>query len=272
MMKFVKFLAVVASALYLACLPLALAAPAVTVEPGRIDVGMDFSGAQVRLKGTAPEGAQLIIKATAPGHPTGLSKKGRVGGLWMTVESVTVDGMPGFFQVLTSTGMREVPPAALQQAGVDPAYENLLGMAKVTVKHEEQKVVLDPAAGEEYARGLVEINRKKGLYSIREGAVRVDGGRFEALLDIPAAVPRGDIRIEIFTVAPDGTVSALEPHVLQVASVGLVASLGSLARTNPVTYGILAVVIALATGLAIANLFKYLQKLIFKDEGVSAHH
>lgn len=57
-----------------------------------------------------------------------------------------------------------------------------------------------------------------------------------------------------------------------MASIGLVKGLGEMARTNPVAYGLVAVVIALTTGLAVANLFKYLQKLIFKDEGVSAHH
>jgi len=271
-MRIIRFLALLVGSVYLLCTPLALAAPAVTVEPNTINVGINFTGAQTTIKGAVPEGAQVIIKASAPGHPTGLSKKGRVGGLWMTVESVTVDGMPGFYQVLTSAQMNSMPPEVLKQAGVDPDFAALTGMARVTARHEEQTVVLDPAAAEEYARGLININKEKGLYSIREGAVKVSGSRFEAVLDIPAAVPRGDIRIEVIAVSPDGMVTSLEPQVLKVTSVGLVKGLGEMARTNPVAYGILAVIIALTTGLVVANLFKYLQKLIFKDEGVSAHH
>ncbi|HAG06764.1 MAG: transmembrane protein [Clostridia bacterium 62_21] len=270
-MRVLRLLALLAGLCWLFT-PLAVAAPAVTVEPNTINVGIDFTGAQTTVKGTVPEGAQVIIKASAPGHPIGLSKKGRVGGLWMTVESVTVDGMPGFYQVLTSAELSAMPPEVVREAGVDPDFAALTAMARVTAKHEEQTVVLEAAAAEDYARGLIDINRQKGLYSIREGAVSVNGDRFEAVLDIPAAVPRGDIKIEVLAVGPDGTVSALEPQVLKVASIGLVKGLGEMARTNPVAYGLLAVAIALTTGLVIANLFKYLQKLIFKDEGVSAHH
>lgn len=252
--------------------PFALAAPTVTVEPDTINVGINFTGAKARVEGSVPEGAQVIVKAWAEGHPTGLSKKGRVGGLWMTVESVTVEGMPGFYQVLTSTKVNALPSDALHRAGIDADYRTVTAMARVTARHKEQKVVLDPAAASEYARGLIDIYKEKGLYSIREGAVAVNGGQFEAVLNIPAAVPGGDIRIEVFTVTTDGAVTALEPQVLHVGSIGLVKALGDMARVNPVAYGILAVIVALASGLSVANLFKYLQKLIFKDEGVSTHH
>lgn len=186
----------------LLCAPLAAAAPAVTVEPNAINVGLNFTGAQTTIKGNVPEGAQVIVKASAPGHPVGLSKKGRVGGLWMTVESVTVDGMPGFYQVLTSAGLSALPPEVVREAGVDPDFAALTAMARVTAKHEEQTVTLDAAAAEHYARGLIDINRQKGLYGIREGAVRINGDRFEAVLDISAAVPRGDIQIEVFRRRP----------------------------------------------------------------------
>ncbi|MBO8128300.1 MAG: TIGR02186 family protein [Peptococcaceae bacterium] len=243
-----------------------------SMTPGTVDVGMDFAGTQVKVTGTAPEGSNVIIKATAPGHPQGLARDGKVSGLWMTVETATVKGAPGMYQVWTSGSINDIPAAAQKEMGVDPEFSAIMNTAEVTTKDGEKTVTLTGDRAEVYLKGLIDIYKEKGLYTINEGTVQVNNGSFEAVLDIPASVPRGELSISVYAVDQDGTVLADITKPLMVQDVGLVATLGHMAHENPVAYGITAVVIALATGLTAANLFKIIFAKIFKDEGVSAGH
>lgn len=242
-----------------------------TVTPQTIEVGTGFNGAQIKVSGQVPEGSDVYIKIVAPDRPVGLSKQGKKGGLWMAVETVTVRGMPGMYQVLASRAVRDLSPELMAQTGIDPEYGAIRNRARVTEKQDDKTVELPPERAAEFTAGLIRLYERKGLYAIKDNAVRVSGGRFEADIAIPADIPKGETTIMVYAVK-DGRLVANTAQPLYVESIGLVRVLANMAQTNPVTYGLLAVGVALAAGLSISWAFKQLNRLIFKEEGVSAHH
>lgn len=259
--------------LVLTAAPLALAAPVTIVtQPNTVEVGVNFSGSQMKISGQVPPGSQVLLKMESPDRPVGLSKKGKKGGLfYMTVATVNVKGMPGMYKVLSSEKISALPSGLQSRLGLDPDFKTISSKAQVIQKHEEQSVALPPAQAQEYLAGLVRLNKNRGLYSLKDYGVQVDGGHYQAVMDIPADVPRGDSKITAYAVR-DGSIIATASAGLPVVNTGLVRTLGNMAQTNAVAYGILCITVALAAGIIIAGLFKLINKYIFRDGGVSAHH
>ncbi|WP_334109918.1 TIGR02186 family protein [Thermodesulfitimonas autotrophica] len=243
----------------------------ITLSRDTIEVGTGFAGGTVEVKGTVPEGSTVVVKVISSSKKVALSRKGRVSGLWMTVERAQVDGMPGMYKVFTSGKISDISPEVQQSLGVDREFTAARQLAKVTEKHEEKTVTVDPKTAKVFIDGLISLMAQKGLYTIKENAVKVSGSSFEATIDIPAYIPRGETKIEVYAVNKDAVVAS-STATLNVVPVGLVKTLGDMAEHNAVVYGILAVLVALTAGITIAQFFKWLQRVIFKDEGVGAHH
>jgi hypothetical protein len=236
-----------------------------------VEIGSGFAGSTVKVTGTVPEGSTVVIRAVAPAKKVALSRKGRVNGLWITVERAQVDGMPGMYKVFLSGKMSEVPADVQANLGVDSGFTALKNRATVTEKHEEETVAVDKQTAGVFVDGFVALMAKKNLYTVKENAVTVNGNSFEAVIDIPADIPRGETTIEVYALH-GSLVAASATAPLQVAPVGLVKTLGNMAQHHAAVYGLIAVVFALTAGILIAQFFKWLQKAVFKDEGVSAHH
>ncbi|RJQ28699.1 MAG: hypothetical protein C4589_05900 [Peptococcaceae bacterium] len=247
--------------------PLALA-----TEIDNIDVGMNFNGSQIKFSGQAPEGSAIFLKVLSPDKKVGLSKQGRKGPVWLTVETVQVSRMPGMFQVMSSGKIEDLPPALQQEMGIEPGYPALKKTAEVTSKHDEKTVVLPPEEANEFIEGLVRINEKKGLYRYENNAVEVSGSSFKGTINIPPDVPRGESKIYAYAVK-DGKIAGTAVKDFKVTSVGLVQSLNIMAQQNAVAYGIMAVVVALGAGLLVSAAFKEINRIIFKDDSsVGTHH
>ncbi|MFZ5898976.1 MAG: TIGR02186 family protein [Bacillota bacterium] len=244
----------------------------IALTPDKIEIGTRFNGGEVKVTGRVPEGSQVIIQAISPEKRVALSKKGKVSGVWMTVEKTQVSGMPAMFKVYTSGKMDDIPADVQKELGIDSDFSAVKSLAKVTEKHEEKTVTLEKARAEEFVNGLISLYREKNLYTVDENAVKVEGERFEAVLQIPADIPRGETRVLVYAVGSDGSVVASSSALLKVEAVGLVRTLGDMATHNAVAYGILAVGVALVTGILIAQFFKWLQKVVFKEEHVEVGH
>ncbi|MBT5498849.1 MAG: hypothetical protein HOK54_24185, partial [Alphaproteobacteria bacterium] len=92
--------------------------------------------------------------------------------------------------------------------------------------------------------------QKLGHYGMLEGRVSVLGGRlFRTEIFFPANVPTGIYNLEAFLVR-DGEMISAQKTPLYVSKSGIEAEIFNLAHNFPEIYGILAILIAVAAGLA----------------------
>lgn len=258
--------------LTLGSVPFAFAQPmTLAVDPDSIGVGLNFNGGRVDISGQAPENSQVFLKIVSRERPVGLSKKGKKSGLWMTVETVTVKGMPAMYKVLGSGKVDDLPKELKKQMGIDSDYTFIRAGAQVLAKHDDKIAALPPEETGEYLAGLVRLNSRRGLYEVLDNVVQVEGNRYQAGLNIPADVPRGQTEIFAYAVR-NGQIVATAGSRLSVVNGGLVRTLSGLAQTNAVVYGAFCIFVALLAGIVISGLFGLINKYIFKDEKISAHH
>ena len=94
---------------------------ALVVSPQTVDIGLGFSGADVTIGGTTPEGADVVLVVDGPVDSVKMRKKGKVMGLfWMTVEQAEVEDMPAFHIVRSSEPIEHLLSRGAGQAGRGP--------------------------------------------------------------------------------------------------------------------------------------------------------
>jgi hypothetical protein len=111
-----------------------------------------------------------------------------------------------------------------------------------------------------FFKEFLELKKSEELYDTLPGALKIGNspeGRvtLKGTFLLPAKVPPGNYRVRL-SVVQDGKVLEQKNEELEVKMVGFPALLASLAYEYGSFYGILAVLIAIATGFIMGFLFK----------------
>ncbi len=246
--------------------------PGLVVSPETINIGLNFSGAEVTISGTTPEGADVVLVVNGPVDPVKMRKEGKVMGLfWMTVDQAEVEGMPAFHEVLSSQPVEHLLDREQQlRLGVDPESSNILDQAEAVNPNDES-----PLSGEkqtEFVTALRDVYITEGQYTpwrcyheteaadcdaaARTGAtIQPDSeGHWGTSLSLPSDAPTGEYSVRAHYVK-DGQVVKSDEVAFSVEKAGLVNALGSMAQDNAVLYGAMSIAIVIVAGLAIGFAF-----------------
>jgi uncharacterized protein (TIGR02186 family) len=246
--------------------------PGVVVSPETVNIGLNFSGADVTISGTTPEGADVVLVVNGPVDSVKMQKKGKVMGLfWMTVDQAEVEGMPAFHVVQSSKPIEHLLSIEQQVSlGVDPEASNILDQAQAVNPNDKT-----PLSGEkqtEFVTALRDVYITDGQYTpwrcyheaeaadcdatAPTGAmVRPDAeGHWETALSLPSDAPLGEYSVEAHYVK-GGQVVKSDSTTFSVEKAGMVNTLGIMAEDNAVLYGAMSLVIAVIMGLGIGFVF-----------------
>ncbi|MCL6477542.1 MAG: TIGR02186 family protein [Peptococcaceae bacterium] len=242
------------------------------VVPDRIDIGPGFNGAELTITGNAPEGSDIYIKVTSPDDSVlQLSKKGKVGLFWMNVENTVVTNVPKLYRVVSSAPFSRMPPALQGELGINPDFSGIYSGVQV-VKHTDSGTVRlpDKDAGK-YVEALIGIYKDNGLYGTGENTVQAGEGKFKAVVKLPPNIPQEKCTVTVYAVR-DGKVVSTASAPFKVSGVGLVRWLGNEAIYNGPEYGFIAVLLALAFGAGIAQLFSLVENAMGGGEKTGLSH
>ncbi|MDI6905943.1 MAG: TIGR02186 family protein [Thermoanaerobacterales bacterium] len=237
-------------------------------DAGTIEAGMGFDGCRLAIAGETPAGSQVYVKIVGPAQTSVLSRRGRKGPVWLAVEAVRVQGMPALYQVLSSNGL-DLPDGVRRATGIGPDYAPLYAGARVLSGNEEHADVLPPDRSRTYLDDLVRAYEKGDLYRLIPKGIHVNGTSYAGNVYLPPEAPRGEIRLTAYAVR-DGRVVAQAQRTVTVRNTWLVRLMDAAARQEPAAYGITAIIVALATGLAVAQIFRRLNGLAGKEKGLTA--
>ena len=248
--------------LCLALLMLALPARAETVVLGlsreEVAITANFDGSHLLVFGAIkreepiPEGPPLevVVAVSGPSLPVTVRRKERVAGIWVNTDSVHVDAAPSFYAVATST------PFAQALTNVEDLRH------RVSIERAIRSVgaAMDVVGAQDFADAVVRIRERTGAYKILENAVAVDQQTlFRTSIDMPANLTEGRYRTRIF-LTRDGRVVDLYETTIEVRKVGLERWLYNLSREQPLLYGLMSLVIAIAAGWGASAAFRMLRQ------------
>ncbi|MEE4199793.1 TIGR02186 family protein [Erythrobacter sp.] len=232
------------------------------VSQSRVEVRQGFTGANLLLYGAVIEpgrGAAALAAADrdalppydiavvlkGPSQPIRLREKERIAGVWMNARSSDFRSAPSFFAVASSRPISEIVDA--RTAAI---YE--LGTEFIQLSPTGQ---IEPEEQARFARGLVELRQRAGLYQQNPQGVRIsEGVLYQARIALPSNVTTGEYTAETFAIA-DGRVLASATADIEVIKVGLEGSVVYASQRWALFYGLGAIMLSLGMGWFAGQVF-----------------
>jgi len=229
------------------------------LSPNRVDIGLNFNGAELVVSGKLPAGSDVYIKVASPGDSVlKLNKKGKIGIFWLNVESTRVTNVPKLYQIIASKPLRMLPVNLRQELGLNPDFLQIYRKAIVIKEAEKGSVQLPKKDAGEYITTLIDTYKQYGLYVVKENSVKIEGNKYKTSIKLPANIPQEETSVTVYAIKGGKLVSS-QSTSFKVSSVGVVRWLNKMAIYDGPSFGLIAIITALAFGVGIALLFNYIE-------------
>lgn len=241
-------------AIAFACAPSAATAQTETVEidtsTREIFIEPDFDGADIVIFGSVDNSKQdtsasgyydIIIVIRGPAETIITRKKERVAGIWVNGSERTFEKAPSFYGILSTRPIDDI------------ADKETLRRFDIDFDPTPLEQIRTPR--DHFEEALIRLKQKRGMY-VKAPFKVVFLGRslFRATIRMPAYVVEGNYTTQIYLFHA-GKLLSWDKSLLEVRKVGLERYLYTLASDRPWSYGILAVIVAIASGFLGWTLF-----------------
>lgn len=238
-------------ALLLAPLLMAQSKPVLVPDVSQrdIEIQYSFTGADLLLFGAIlyPGGrlpdddkpTDIVVVVKGPVQSILIREKQKLGGLiWVNASRLRYRSAPSFYALASSK-----PIAQMLDARTRAIYE--LGLSSLQLSPASSAPLQDQ---DRFARGLVELRRRSGLYLEAPGAVEISQGvLYRARVTIPARVPVGRFTAETFLIR-DGRVLAVATREIDIRKSGFERFVARSAERQSLLYGLVAVALSVVFG------------------------
>ena len=238
---------------WLTALLLLISAPALAAEDlvsgvstDLIQIRSDFAGTDIVVFGaietfdptTPAESRDIVVVIRGPDVDFTVRRKQRTLGMWINREQVPFTGMPGYYFVASTR-----PLDAIASADTLERFELGTTHLRATVPPGTSN---DDAL--EFHAATVRALRREGLYIESTSAIEfLSRSLFRARIPVPATVPPGEYRAEVY-LFHNGTVASAQSSPLFVDKTGLEREIYDLAIEESLAYGAVTVFFSLTLG------------------------
>ncbi len=218
-----------------------------------ITIDFFYHGSTVGIKGVSDAGRDLVIKISSPEGDQVMKKKGKVAGvLWMNVGMLKFDKTPNFYEVFSTKNVNDILTPA-ERTKYTIGYEAL-------AEHVEVSPVANAAEKAQWFGEFVKYKESANLYKSNYGKIEMKDlpdGHQEYYINTkwPYQATPGDYLVSVYAVKNGKVVEQAESHV-NVAQVGMVKTLASMAKDHAAMYGFLSIGIALGAGFGVGLVFR----------------
>ena len=177
-----------------------------------------------------------------------LMRKGRRGGLWMSVGEIQIGNAPNLYLLLSSSPQLPGLTGEATPWGFD-ALESQMTFSGSLEAHEKGR----------FFHEFIELKESEGLFDIKPGGLKIkpaEGGeRVSGSFLLPAKVNPGIYQVRL-SVIQNGKLLEQRTETVKVDMVGFPAAMAYLAFNHAALHGLIAVLIAIAVGFIMGFMFK----------------
>ncbi|MDR6754921.1 uncharacterized protein (TIGR02186 family) [Mycoplana sp. BE70] len=226
------------------------------ISTDEIAISSDFRGADLTIFGAiggydpnllAQSKYDIVVALEGPKDNMTVRRKERVLGVWVNRHSMTFELAPESYS-LSST--RNVDQIASEQV------LNSIGVGLQHIRLDPIGFIGDGSSVAAFREAFLHLKETGGYFQRDPGGVQfISASLFKATVKLPANVPNGThvVRAQLFR---DGVFISEKALPLRVVKTGLEQMISNAAYNRPVSYGVLAVVLALLTGWIASVVFR----------------
>jgi uncharacterized protein (TIGR02186 family) len=225
------------------------------VSTRTVAVDTAFTGTRIVVFGTVENSRQtrpdeglydVAIVLEGPREPLTVRRKANVAGLWINTTNYVFKDVPSFYAIVTTRPVVEIAPKPV-------LWQNGIGFEFLRFDPEQK---LGSKELDEFRNSIVRLKSGQKLYVGSERGVAFIGkSLFRATVDLPANVSIGEFNAWIYLFRKGELLSTYKTR-LGLQREGIEQQLHSFAVEQPLWYGIVAVLLAMLSGLAASMAFR----------------
>ncbi|MGQ0742150.1 MAG: TIGR02186 family protein [Alphaproteobacteria bacterium] len=218
-----------------------------------IEINSSFAGTEIVLFGAVEtegfatqEGDDIVVVIRGPRANMTVRRKERVAGIWVNTQQITFEGMPAYYFLASTRPLPDIAQLSLlRRFGL--GAENLEALTEVGVAPDEANL---------FRQAAIRTEKRLGLYwESPTGIEFLSHSLFRARIPIPAAVPPGQYKAEVYLFR-GGSIANAQTTPLFIDKTGIERRLFELAHNQSLLYGLLAILFAMVLGWAGYFLFR----------------
>jgi uncharacterized protein (TIGR02186 family) len=194
--------------------------------------------------------ADVIVVLDGMAQPLLVRRKSNVAGLWVNTDAVGFESAPSYYAIVSTRPIEEIADTALLE-------KHAIGLEQVRLAPAAKSVIdTQPAELKSFKDAVIRLKQKDGLYLKEDYAVIFIGrGLFRSSLELPANVPVGPLTARVYLFREGELLSTFQSRV-RLEREGIELWLYRFAMRQPVLYGLMAVIVAIAAGLIASTAFR----------------
>jgi uncharacterized protein (TIGR02186 family) len=230
----------------------AAAAISLVANHDHITIDFFYHGSTVGARGLTEPGTDVIIKIAGPDGKETLKQKGKTAGvLWMNVGTLHFENTPNLYEIFSTRPVEQI--LTPEEADREVIGYRALG------KHLVIDPVVSPAEREKWVGEFIRFKEDSKLYGGSTGKIATgpkDGKQgYSIKTEWPFQAPPGDYTVTAYAVRDGKVIEKIEKPV-NVAQVGVVRTLSTMAKNNGALYGLLSIAMALGAGFGVGLIFR----------------
>lgn len=226
------------------------------LSQSRVSITASFEGSEILVYGAikrdapAPEAPlDIVITVEGPAEPVTIRRKDRVAGIWINNATAAISSAPSFYAVASTSSLG----AILSET------DNLRHAITIDQLIRTVGVATQVDMPEAFVDALVRIRRGERRYRRLDGGVQlVENTLFHTEVALPANLTEGRYNVRIFLLR-HGHVIAHQDKTIRVRKEGIERFVFNLAFDEPLSYGILSLLIAAVAGWGASAAFRLLR-------------
>ncbi len=228
------------------------------LSQNRVAITADFSGSEIMIYGAVkrdapPPGSaplEVIVTVEGPSAPISVRRKERRAGIWVNTDEIQINRAPSFYAVASTGPMDRV----LSQT--EDLRHKITLFRAISAVGTKSKV----EDAENFVDALIRIRSREDQFRVMEGSIQfTEQTLFRADIGLPANLTEGNYRVRLFLTRSGTVVDKIERRIF-VRKEGLERILYNLSREQPLIYGILSLLIALAAGYGASAAFRLIRR------------
>jgi uncharacterized protein (TIGR02186 family) len=178
-----------------------------------------------------------------------IRKKTRVASIWINTEKVIIENVPTFYATASTRPLNQITAQSILK-------EYGIGANNFPINLLKQPNAKTIDISDEYKIALIRLKNKLGLYIDNPIKIKlIEGQLFKANIEFPANVSTGEYTAEIYSFKNGLLLDVINKPIL-VEKIGIGADVFRLAHSHSALYGIIAILIAVASGWIAAVIFR----------------
>lgn len=219
------------------------------VSTDLVQINTGFDGMNLLLFGTTNRANDIIIVIKGPLETNIIRKKTRVASIWINTEKVIIENVPTFYAIASTRPLNQIAAQSILK-------EYGIGANNFPINLLKQPNAKTMDISDEYKNALIRLKNKLGLYIDNPIKIKlIEGQLFKANIKFPANVSTGEYTAKIYSFKNGLLLDVINKPIL-VKKIGIGADVFRLAHSHSALYGIIAILIAIASGWIAAAIFR----------------